>query len=82
MTEGLIPVLQMDDRAALDAAMEHLSEQGYKAEVGSFSDLTKVEHQDWMTPENGGFIFYLEESKYEAAMTMLDDFFGYVPDEE
>ena len=82
MKEGLIPVLQLDDIEALKAARKHLEENGYEVDVGSFSDLPQSEWQDWMTPENGGFIFYLEESNYEAAMTMLGDFFGYTPDDD
>ena len=82
MAEKLIPVLQMDDIEALNAAKKHLEENGYRAAVGPFSDLSDAELQDWMTPENGGYMFYLEESKYEPAMNMLGDFFGYSPDED
>ena len=80
MTDGLVPVLQMDDLVALKAAGKHLEENGFRMEIGPFSDLPESELQDWMTPENGGFIFYLEESKYQDAMTMLGDFFGYTED--
>lgn len=82
MAEKLIPVLQMDDIEALKAARKHLEENGYRADVSSFSDIPEIELQDWMMPENGGYMFYIEESKYEAAMNMLEDFFGYTPDEE
>ncbi len=82
VAEKLIPVLQMDDKEALEAAGKHLEENGYRVDVGPFSDIPEGELQDWMTPENGGYIFYLEESEYEAAMNMLGDFFGYTPDED
>lgn len=82
MEEKLIPVLQMDDIKALDAAREHLEENGYRADVSPFSDIPEGELQDWMAPDNGDYVFYVEESKYEAAMNMLGDFFGYTPDEE
>ncbi len=73
----LIAVLQMDDLDALKSAKKHLEDNGYKAEVGSFSELPEAEHQDWMTPANGGYIFYLEKGKYQVAMEMLGKFFGY-----
>ncbi|MCK5117812.1 MAG: hypothetical protein KAR44_14550 [Candidatus Aegiribacteria sp.] len=82
MEEKLIPVLQMDDIKALEAARKHLEENGFKADIGSFSDLPEGDLQDWMIPENGGWMFYLEEAKYEAAMNMLGDFFGYTADGE
>ncbi len=73
----LIAVLQMDDKEALNAAKEHLESNGYRARVGLFSDLDKSEYQDWMTPENEGYIFYLEKEKYQSAMEMLGTFLGY-----
>ena len=73
----LIAVLQMDDNEALNAAKEHLESNGFKAEVGPFSNLDKSEYLDWMTPESGGYIFYLEKEKYQPAMEMLGNFFGY-----
>lgn len=82
MEEKLIPVLQMDDLGAIEAAREHLEENGYRADVRLLSDLPESELQDWMTPENGDYMFYIEESKFETAMNMLGDFFGYTPDEE
>jgi len=80
--EKLIPVLQMDDIKALEAAREHLEDNGFMADVRPFSDLPESGLQDWMTPENGGYLFFLEESKYEDAMNMLGDFFGYTPDDD
>ena len=82
MEEKLIAVLQMDDIEALKAARKHLEENGYRTDISPFSDLPEDELQEWMTPENGGYVFYLEESKYETAMNMLGDFFGYTPDED
>ncbi|MEA3265623.1 MAG: hypothetical protein U9P42_01590 [Candidatus Fermentibacteria bacterium] len=73
----LIAVLQMDDLEALNSAKRHLEENGYHAEVGPFAELPVSDRQDWMTPENGGYIFYLEKEKYQAAMKMLGTFFGY-----
>ncbi|GEM_PF-3348018 len=72
----LMPVLQLEDLAALEAAQEHLGNHGYKTRVGPFSELPVEAHEDWMTPENGGYLFYLEKAKYEPAMTMLGEFFG------
>ncbi len=73
----LIAVLQMDELEFLNSAKKHLEEHGFKAEVGSFSDLSKSDHQDWMTPENGAYILYLEKEKYTPAMDKLGKFFGY-----
>jgi hypothetical protein len=73
---GLIPVLQLDDLEALKAARKHLEANGYKTRVGPFDELPEAERQDWMTPANGGHLFYLEQAKYEPAMTMLGKFFG------
>lgn len=81
MPEKLIPVLQMNDIEALKAAREHLEENGYMADTGPFSDIQEGELQDWMTPENGDYLLYLEESEYEAAMNILGDFFGFTPNE-
>ena len=73
----LIPVLQLDDLEALKAAQKHLEGNGYRTRVGQFSELPIDLHQDWMIPENGGYMFYLEKDKYQPAMTMLGEFFGY-----
>ena len=82
MEEKLIPVLQMEDKKVLEADGKHIEENGYRVDIGPFTDLQEDELQEWMTAENGGYVFYLEESKYEAAMNMLGDCFGYTPDEE
>ena len=73
----LIAVLQMDDLESLNSAVKHLEELGFKAKVGSFTDLSKSDRQDWMTPENGAYLLYLEQEKYEPAMDKLGKFFGY-----
>jgi len=73
----LIAVLQMDDLEALNSAKKHLEENGFKAAIGPFAELSGDDRQDWMTPENGGYIFYLEKEKYQEAMEMLGTFFGY-----
>ncbi|MCK5131417.1 MAG: hypothetical protein KAR40_04620 [Candidatus Sabulitectum sp.] len=78
----LMAVLQVDDLDVLNSAKKHLEENGYKAEVGPFAELPESEHQDWMTPANGGYIFYLEKEKYQPAMEMLVTFFGYTGDSE
>jgi hypothetical protein len=79
--EGLIPVLQMDQLDALEAAREHLEEKGFRTWIEPFSEMsTDLIDEDWMIPENGGYIFYLEEDKFEEAMTILGDFFGYEPE--
>ena len=75
-TVELIPVLQLGELAALKAAQEHLGKHGYKTRVGPFDELPSAAHQDWMTPANGGYLFYLEKAKYEPAMDMLGKFFG------
>ena len=77
-----MPVLQMDDIEALEAAAVHLEENGFKAVVGAFGELAEKDIDDWMTPENGGYLFYIEASVYEDAMTLFGDFFGYVPEED
>lgn len=73
----LIAVLQMDDLESLNSAKKHLEEKGYAAEVGPFSELPVSDYQDWMTPKNGGFIFYVEKDKYQQVMETLGTFFGY-----
>ena len=73
----LIPVLQMDDLDAMNSAKKHLEENGYLTKVGPFSELPASERKDWMTPANGGYIFYLEKDKYQKAMELLGTFFGY-----
>ncbi len=75
--EKLIPVLQMDDIGALEAARKHLENEGFLADVRPFRDLAEGGLQEWMTAENGGYLFYLEEAKYDDAMKLLGDFFGY-----
>ena len=75
--DGLIPVLQMDDREALEGAREHMGGLGYRARISPFEDLPDSMHQDWMTPTNGGFLFYLEKERLEPAMELLGRFFGY-----
>jgi hypothetical protein len=77
MTElpELIPVLQLEDLEALRAAQEHLEKADYVVKVIPFSDLPQSERQDWMTPANDGYLFYLEKAKYEPAMQMLGEFF-------
>lgn len=82
MKNELMPVLQMDDIEALEAAAAHLEENGFKALVRSFSEMAEEDTDEWMTPENGGYLLYIEASEYEDAMTLLGDFFGYVPDED
>jgi len=79
--EKLIPVLQMDDIEALKAAMKHLEENGFRTDIGSFSDLSDDELRDWMIHENGGYIFFVEESQYEAAMNILGDYFGFTEED-
>ncbi len=73
----LIPVLQLEDREALQAAQNHLGAHGYRTRVGPFDELPEDEREDWMTPANGGYLFYLEREKYEPAMTLLGEVFGY-----
>jgi hypothetical protein len=75
-TVELIPVLQLADLAALKAAQEHLGQHGYVTRVTPFSDCLPAEHQDWMRPADGGYLFYLEKAKYQPAMEMLGKFFG------
>lgn len=72
----LVPVLQLGDRAALEAAREHLGREGFVTRVGPFEELPDAQRQDWMVPANGGFLFYLEKDRYEAAMPLLGRFFG------
>ncbi len=76
----LIPVLQLEDLDALRSAREHLEKAGYVINIAPFSDLPQNEWQGWMTPANGGFLFYLEKEKYQPAMEMLGEFFGYEPE--
>jgi len=76
----LIPVLQMDDLEALQAAEKHLNDNGYETRIGPFNELPETEISDWMTPSNGGFLFYLEKERYQPAMQMLGEFFGYTGD--
>jgi hypothetical protein len=75
-TPELIPVLQLADLEALRAAQVHLAKDGYVTNVGPFSELPKSQYQDWMTPANGGYLFYLEKAKYKPAMDVLGKFFG------
>jgi hypothetical protein len=75
-TPELIPVLQLTDLEALKAAQVHLAKDGYVTKVGPFSELPKSQYEDWMTPANGGYLFYLEKAKYKPAMNMLGKFFG------
>jgi hypothetical protein len=79
MTEQpeLIPVLQLEDLSALEEASDHLKKAGYLANIIPFSELPESEWQEWMTPANGGYLFYLEKGKYEPAMKMLGELFGY-----
>lgn len=75
-TPELIPVLQLTDLDALKAAQVHLSKEGYVTIVRPFSELPESQCQDWMTPANGGYLFYLEKAKYKPAMDVLGKFFG------
>jgi hypothetical protein len=75
-TTELIPVLQLADLEALKAAQVHLAKAGYVTNVGPFSELPKSQYEDWMTPANGGYLFYLEKARYKPAMDMLGNFFG------
>ena len=62
-SQGLIPVLQLGDLQALKATRVRLSRLGYVARVGPFSELSQAQYQDWMTPANGGYLFYLEQPR-------------------
>lgn len=73
----MIPVLQIEDRDAIKAAEEHLRELGYKAKVGPFSKLPESKYEDWMVPENEGFVLYIEEDQLEPVMQLLAKFFKY-----
>ena len=73
----MVPVLQLDDLAALQAASKHLDELGFRSDVGPFGDLPAEQHAPWMTPANGGYLFYLDPNdRYEEAMSALGRFFG------
>ena len=76
----LIPVLQLEDPEALEAAAKHLNEKGYETRVGLFAELAEEDIADWMNPSAGGWLFYLEKERYEPAMELLGDFFGYTED--
>jgi hypothetical protein len=76
----LIPVLQLDDLEALEAAEKHLNENGYETRIGPFEELQESEIFDWMIPSQGGFMFYLEKDRYQPAMELLGEFFGYTED--
>jgi len=72
----LVPVLQLPDLDAMKAAQAHLEKNGYRTKVGPFGDLPAEQRKEWMKPEKGGYLFYLEKAKYEPAMKMLGKFFG------
>ena len=73
---NLIPVLQLSDLDALKAAQVHLGKEGYQSKVEPFNDLSQADCEDWMTAENGGYLFYLKRSEYTPAMDLLGKFFG------
>ena len=73
----LIPVLQLEDLDPLKNAREHLENAGYLIDITPFADLPEAKRQDWMTPDKGGYLFYLEKDKYQPAMKLLGEFFGY-----
>ncbi|MBC8478141.1 hypothetical protein H8D51_01215 [bacterium] len=73
---GLIPVLQLCDLDALKAARVHLQHEGFETKIVPFAELPETERQDWMTPKDGGYLFYLEQARHEPAMEMLGKFFG------
>ena len=76
----MVPVVQLGDLAALQAAQEQLGTHGYKMKVESFSELPKAEYQDWMIPARSGYLFYLEKASYVPAMEILGEFLGYSDD--
>lgn len=73
----LIPVLQIKDFEALEAAQEHLGKHGYKTKVGPFSELPEAEHEDWMEPASKGYLFYLDEAKLEPGLEVPAEYFDY-----
>ncbi|MBN2587373.1 MAG: hypothetical protein JXA64_07320 [Candidatus Fermentibacteraceae bacterium] len=75
---GMVPVLQMADLDALEDAQEYLGRNGYRTKVTPFEDLPESEYQDWMIPEDSGYLLWLESSEYEPAMDILSEFFGNV----
>jgi hypothetical protein len=74
--EDLVPALQLSDLDALKAAQAHLEEHGYRTRVGPFDELPEDRRESWMNPADGGYLFYLEQSRWDAAMTLLGRFFG------
>lgn len=81
-SSNMIPVLQLSDLDALEEAQEYLGRHGYRTKVTPFEDLPESAQLDWMMPEDGGYLIWVDASEYEAAMDMLNDFFGYSEDTE
>ena len=79
---GMVPVLQMADLDALEDAQEYLARHGYRSKVTPFDDLPESDYQDWMIPEDSGYLLWLESSEYEPAMDMLNEFFGNIDEFE
>ena len=78
----MIPVLQLDDLNSLEEAQDYMGRHGYRTSITSFEDLPESEYLDWMEPDDGGYLLWIEASEYEAAMDLLGSFFGYTEDVE
>ncbi len=76
-SQDLVPVLQLENLAALEAARDFLTRKGYQCRVGPFHELPPDQQLRWMKPVRGGYLLYLEQTdRYKSGMELLEEFFG------
>ena len=78
--DDMMPVLQQDDLDSLEAAKDHLENHGFRTMITPFQDLPESERLDWMIPEEGGYLLWVDGTDYEQAMDLLGRFYGYSED--
>ena len=76
----LAPVLQFTDEALITLSGKAMDELGISWVSVSLDDPGNMEIPDWIDSSQGGWVLFIEESRFEEGMERLGDLMGYSPD--
>lgn len=72
----MVPALQLSELDILNSARSHLDKNGFTSETVLFKELKSSGRKNWMDPDNGDYILFVEEKAFQKAMQSLEEYFG------
>jgi hypothetical protein len=76
----LTPALQFTDEDLVSLSAKAMDEMGISWSSVSLDDPGDADVPDWIDRSLGGWVFYVEESRFEEGMSRLGELMGYSPD--